>query len=105
MILTHSSVVKGAALRRRRHRGGAGPAIGRSRGGRPTRIHALTDGLGRPVALHPTGGQAADCGQPKGACRVVHVDTACDVGAIRRAVEARIALANIPPTSKGRWKG
>ena len=34
---------------------------GRSRGGRTTKIHALTDGLCRPIALLLTGGQVADC--------------------------------------------
>ena len=36
-------------------------AIGRSRGGRTTKIHALTDGLCRPIAFLLTGGQVADC--------------------------------------------
>lgn len=36
-------------------------AIGRSRGGRTTKIHALTDAQCRPVAFMLTGGQVADC--------------------------------------------
>ena len=36
-------------------------AIGRSRGGRTTKIHALTDAECRPVAFLLTGGQIADC--------------------------------------------
>ncbi|MHC2506092.1 transposase [Bradyrhizobium elkanii] len=35
-------------------------AIGRSRGGRTTKIHALSDPLCRPVVLHLTPGQDAD---------------------------------------------
>ena len=35
-------------------------AIGRSRGGRTTKIHALTDGYGRPVALALTPSNVAD---------------------------------------------
>lgn len=35
-------------------------AIGRSRGGRTTKVHALTDESGRPVALCLTPGQAHD---------------------------------------------
>ncbi|MGY4327575.1 transposase [Bradyrhizobium sp. LB7.2] len=35
-------------------------AIGRSRGGRTTKIHALSDPLCRPVVLHLTPGQNAD---------------------------------------------
>ena len=101
---------EGAPLRRRGKRGERGQAIGRSRGGRTTEIHALTDGLGRPVAFHLTGGQAADCRAAKELlnalpnCRVVHADKAYDTNAIRRAVEARGALPNIPPKSNRRWK-
>jgi len=40
---------------------GGSQAIGRSRGGRTTKIHALSDGWGRPFAFLLTGGQAADC--------------------------------------------
>src|SRR5437016_3522503 len=36
-------------------------AIGRSRGGRTTKIHALTDACCRPIAFLLTGGQVADC--------------------------------------------
>ena len=36
-------------------------AIGRSRGGRTTKIHALTDTACRPIAFLLTGGQVADC--------------------------------------------
>ena len=35
-------------------------AVGRSRGGRGTKIHALVDGRGRPRALQLTGAQVAD---------------------------------------------
>ncbi|WP_239537146.1 transposase, partial [Serratia marcescens] len=35
-------------------------AIGRSRCGRTTKIHALSDGKGRPIVLALTPGQAAD---------------------------------------------
>jgi transposase len=42
-------------LRRKR-----GSTIGRSRGGRTTKIHALSDPLCRPVVLHLTPGQDAD---------------------------------------------
>src|SRR5690348_2894892 len=39
---------QGALLGRRRKRGAFEQAIGRSRGGRTTRLHALTDARGRP---------------------------------------------------------
>src|SRR5580658_7347104 len=51
----------------RAHQHSAGPkkdgedeAIGRSRGGLSTKIHALVDALGNPVGFHLTGGQAHD---------------------------------------------
>src|SRR5512143_3781947 len=52
---------EGASLRIRRQRGEQNQAIGRSRGGRTTKIHALTDIACRPVAFMLTGGQVADC--------------------------------------------
>ena len=42
---------------------GEDQAIGRSRGGLTTRIHAIVDALGNPVALSLTPGQAADITQ------------------------------------------
>ena len=42
---------QGTPLRRRRKRGVFQEAIGRSRGGRTTKIHALTDTAGRPRVL------------------------------------------------------
>ncbi len=59
--------------------------------------------VGRSRSTRPAG-KRPTAGQPKGSCRVIHADTACDTNAIRQAVEARIALANIPPTSHRRWK-
>jgi transposase len=47
-------------LRRRGKRGGLAQAIGRSRGGRTTKVHAVVDGLGRPIALLITPGQLGD---------------------------------------------
>ena len=50
---------QGAPLGQRRKRGDFAQAIGRSRGGRTTN-HAITDELGRPLALCLTPGQAHD---------------------------------------------
>jgi transposase len=44
-------------------RGGGEEALGRSRGGLTTKIHAVVDGLGRPLCFLLTPGQAADCRQ------------------------------------------
>ena len=52
---------EGAPLGQRRRRGEKNQAIGRSRGGRTTKIHALTDANCRPIAFMLTGGNVADC--------------------------------------------
>lgn len=50
-------------------RGGGGEALGRSRGGLTTKIHAAVDALGRPLCFLPTPGQAAAAGRPGPCCR------------------------------------
>ena len=47
-------------LRRACLKGGAERAIGRSRGGLTSKLHAACDQDGRPVALHLTAGQVHD---------------------------------------------
>jgi transposase len=51
---------EGASLRRRRKRGAEKQAIGRSRGGRTTKIHAIVDANGRIIAFELTGGNRHD---------------------------------------------
>jgi transposase len=51
---------QGASLGERRKRGEHEQAIGRSRGGRTTKIHALSDPDCKPCAFHLTPGQDAD---------------------------------------------
>jgi transposase len=51
---------QGASLGTRRQRGAKAQAIGPSRGGQTTKIHALTDVLGRPGVLLLTPGNASD---------------------------------------------
>src|ERR1700710_2248971 len=80
-------------------------AIGISRGGRTTKIHALTDGLDRPVAFSFTGGQAADCGAAEVLLQdlprkvLVMADRAYDTDAVRQQIETQGAVPNIPPKS------
>ena len=50
-----------ASLGRRRKRGEQKQAVGRSRGGRNTKIYALADAKGRLIAILLTGGEAHDC--------------------------------------------
>ncbi len=91
-------------------RGEKNQAIGRSRGGRTTKIHALTDTERRPIAFLLTGGNIADC--TAGArlleklpnCSILHADKGYDSDAIRRQVEAKGAMPNIAPKTNRRWK-
>ena len=52
---------KSTPLGKRRKRGEQKQAVGRSRGGRNTKIHALADVKGRLIAILLTGGEAHDC--------------------------------------------
>src|SRR6266571_8454481 len=47
--------------RQRAERGEQKQAIGRSRGGRNTKIHAIADAKGRLLSILLTGGEAHDC--------------------------------------------
>jgi transposase len=70
----------------------------------------LTGTLCRPIAFVLTGGQVADCTADAAlwrrlpACDVLHGDKGYDANAIRRQIEARGALANIPPKVDRKWK-
>lgn len=85
-------------------------AIGRSRGGRTTKIHALTDGMCRPVAFLLTGGHVADCTAGEllidrmPPTSLLNADKGYDSDAIRRQVRQRGAFANIPPKANRKWK-
>ena len=52
---------KSASLGGRGKRGEKKQGVGRSRGGRNTKIHALADAKGRLIAILLTGGEAHDC--------------------------------------------
>ena len=54
---------RASAQCRRPKKDGEDQAIGRSRGGLTTKIHAVVDALGNPIALSLTPGQAADITQ------------------------------------------
>src|SRR5215213_8808184 len=51
---------RSSACGRRPQKAGEDQAIGRSKGGLTTKIHALVDALGNPVGFHLTGGQEHD---------------------------------------------
>ncbi len=111
MRLIDSSVVKAHRSAAGEKRGGGGnQAIGRSRGGRTTKIQALTYTQCCPLAFMLTGGHVADC--TAGAvlieklpeCDILHGDKGYDANIIRRQVEERGAMPNIPPKINRRWK-
>ena len=49
-------VHQGPPMRRRRKRGALAHGIGRTKGGRNTKLHAVCDGKGRPLVLLLTPG-------------------------------------------------
>src|SRR5215210_146476 len=74
---------RSSALSRRPQKAGLGQAIGRSKGGLTTKIHALVDALGNPVGFHLTGGQehdlaGADALLPELEAETLIADTAFD---------------------------
>ena len=101
---------EGASVGGRRKRGALLQAIGISRGGRNSKLHALTDGEGRPLRFLLTGGQIADCRAadvllddlpPR---TIVLADKAYDSNAIRDLIERQGAVPNIPSKANRRWK-
>ena len=101
---------EGASLRFGWKRGERSQAIGRSRGGRTTKIHALTDRHCRPVAFLLTGGQVADCVAADAlldqvaSAEIIHGDKGYDTNAVRQKIEAKGAAPNIPPKVSRVWK-
>jgi transposase len=82
--------------------GGSG-GMGRSRGGLTSKIHALVDAEGRPVALKITEGQAhdgrsaADMLDGLGAGQILLGDRAYDSDALRARMAEQGAWANVKP--------
>ncbi len=70
----------------------------------------MTDADCRPIAFLLTGGQIADCTagalllekMPRSS--ILHGDKGYDSNAIRRQVEEKGAMPNIPPKTNRRWK-
>lgn len=81
-------------------------ALGRSKGGFTTKIHAITDGLGNPLDFILTAGQASDIGQaepllqltPAGA-KAILADKAYDSDAFIQAIQNKKMQAVIPSRS------
>lgn len=109
-VLIDSSAVKAHRCAAGAKGGKHNQAIGRSRGGRTTKFHALTDAECRPIAFLLTGGHVADCTagglllRQMPATSILHADNGYDSDAIRRQVEHKGAMPNIPPKTNRRWK-
>jgi putative transposase len=91
------------SLRGWRKRGAFNNAIGRSRGGQTTKIHALTDDIGRPLAFLITPGNIHDLvgardliGMVRSPRRLL-ADRAYDARSLRDELAARRIKAVIPP--------
>jgi transposase len=80
--------------------------MGRSRGGLTTKIHALVDANGLPVALKLTEGQAHDGRSADGmlegltAGQVLLADRAYDSDQLRQTMAAQGAWANVKPLAR-----
>jgi transposase len=77
--------------------------MGRSRGGLTTKIHALVDANGNPIALKLTAGQAHDGRSARdmldslGVGQILLADRAYDSDALRNTLLERGAWANVKP--------
>ena len=96
---------EGAPLGRRRKRGESAQAVGRSRGGRTSKIHCLADDRGRPVAFALTPGNVADISMAVPLLSAVtspkHLiaDKAYDADSLRNWLKTRRIKAVIPSTA------
>lgn len=90
-------------VRSRRKRGDFEQAVGRSRGGRTTKIHALTEDRGRPIAFLITSGNCHDLPAARDLLPTVPpprrllADRAYDANSLRDWLAERGVKAVIPP--------
>ncbi len=96
---------EGAPLGARRQRGAKAQAIGPSRGGQTTKIHVLTDVLGRPAVVHLTPGNASDVrtapevlAKAPGRLKRLVADRGFDANALRHDLRAAGTTPVIPGT-------
>lgn len=93
---------EGPAIRFRWKRGARTQAIGPSRGGSTTKLHALTDVVGRPFAIALTAGNISDVkaapallGEGRGIRHLI-ADKGYDADALRRSLRQAGAVPVIP---------
>ena len=101
-VLDRQHDCESASRGQRRKRGEKNQAIGISRGGRTTKIHAVVDGKGRPLNFTVTGGQVHDTqvveevlNTPRSPL-VVAADKAYDSQTARQQIKDEGALPIIP---------
>ncbi len=94
---------QGAPLCSWRQRGAKAQAIGISRGGQTTKVHVVTDVLGRPAVIHLTPGNASDVkvapeliAAAPGRLRRLAADRGYDADALRRSLRSSGTLPIIP---------
>ena len=96
---------QGTPLGLGRKKGEQSQAIGRSRGGRNTKIHAIADAKGRLLAVLLTGGQAHDCPPARRLIRRTKAagkmlgDRAYDSAELRHWLSGRSTKAVVPNKS------
>ncbi len=85
--------------------------IGRSRGGRKTKIHPITDLFCRPMRFIQTGGNVPDVysaqiflGIFPSQVNTVQYDKGYDSNAVRSQIESAEAILNISPKSNRSFK-
>jgi len=83
---------QGTSLGGRRKRGADLQAIGRSRGGRTTKIHAVVDACGRPVARQITPGQRGDAPIARGLLELLPAGSLCAADAAYDSDPLRLFL-------------
>ena len=95
---------QGATVGIRRKRGARAQAIGPSRGGQTTKIHALTDVIGRPFALALTPGNVSDIkAAPRLLSRLAKADYVIgDKGYDANALRRSLRDAGVVPVIPGR---
>src|SRR5690349_7409323 len=94
---------QGSSLRRGRKGGGLVHGIGRTKGGRNTKLHAVCDSRGRPLVLVLTPGNTHDCKVARACIEALPpsaelvADKGYDSGPLREWLEARGTTPVIPP--------
>ena len=95
-------------MRKRCKRGELWQAIGRSRGGRGSKVHAGVEDLGRPLRIDVTGAQTHDSKAFEAFLDwdapplAIVADKAYGSAAIRRSIADEAAVAVIPSKSKAK---